>query len=73
MASMQAEQQGEAGDGNQKEPSDTEHAQKSEIETASSADTCKKQPDIANHPLVWLDTIINIITVFLDQLFDIAY
>lgn len=53
---MEAEQQvGEpssSGESGEKEATSTEHAQKSEVETASSTDACKKQPDIANHPLV---------------------
>ena len=57
MASLQAEQQhgGEpnsSGDGGKKEVSGTEHAQKSEVETASSTDACKNQPDTVHHPLV---------------------
>ena len=59
MASLQADQQAEGGgepsssvDGVEKEISDTEHAQKSEVETASSTDACKKQPDTVDHPLV---------------------
>lgn len=59
MASLQADQQGEGGgepssgvDGGEKNISDTEHAQKSEVETATSIDACKKQPDTVDHPLV---------------------
>lgn len=59
MASLQADEQqpggGEAdssGGDNEKEVSGTEHAQKSEVETASSTDACKKQPDTVSHPLV---------------------
>ncbi len=58
MASLQAEQQERAGepsssvDGREKQISDTEHAQKSDVETASSNDICKKQSDTVDHPLV---------------------
>ena len=48
------EEPSSGGDGgnHEKEVSRTEHAQKSEVEAASSTDACKKQPDTVNHPLV---------------------
>jgi hypothetical protein len=58
MASLQAEHQEGPGepsssvDGREKQISDTEHAQKSEVETARSNNICKKQPDTVDHPLV---------------------
>ena len=66
MASLQADQQAEGGgepsssvDGVEKEISDTELAQKSEVETASSTDACKKQPDTVDHPLVSSPSALN--------------
>lgn len=61
MASLEVKQQQQGGEdpsssgdgGNhEKEVSRTEHAQKSEVEAASSTDACKKQLDTVNHPLV---------------------
>ena len=49
MASVPVEQQ-EHSNGVDEEASGTE--QKSAVETAVSSDACKKEPEIAEHPLV---------------------